>query len=145
MTREEFIKKYKNDCRYYFDGYYSDCIDDFLTNIYNDHEAQLKAKDERIKELEEAMKPKSCDGCSQSWKPNTQTFHKYFCEYLQIPIHGDFCCNRYETKQVVVIEKWLCKNITWGTYFVLEASKEHLEARKIMSKVKLLDTYEVEL
>ena len=69
MTREEFIKKYKNDCRYYFDGYYSDCIDDFLTNIYNDHEAQLKlasdvystdkmhmyqelkAKDEEIKKL----------------------------------------------------------------------------------------------
>lgn len=42
MTREEFIKKYKNDCRYYFDGYYSGCIDDFLTKIYNDHEAQLK-------------------------------------------------------------------------------------------------------
>ena len=48
MTREEFIKKYKNDCRYYFDGYYSDCIDDFLTNIFNDHETQLKAKDEEI-------------------------------------------------------------------------------------------------
>lgn len=63
MPREEFIKKYKNDCRYYFDGYYIGCIDDFLTNIYNDHEAQLKAKDERIKELEEAMKPKTCEGC----------------------------------------------------------------------------------
>ena len=51
MTRKEFIKKYKNDCRYYFDGYYRDCIDDFLTNIYNDNEAQLKAKDEEIKVL----------------------------------------------------------------------------------------------
>ena len=48
-------------------------------------------------------------------------------------------------KKVVVIEKWLCKNITWDTYFVFEASKEHLEATKIMSKVKLLDTYEVEI
>ena len=55
MTREEFIKKYKNDCRYYFDGYYSDCIDDFLTNIYNDHEAQLKAKDEEIERLEDQL------------------------------------------------------------------------------------------
>ena len=55
MTREEFIKKYKNDCRYYFDGYYSDCIDDFLTNIYNDHEAQLKAKNEHLKEFKEAF------------------------------------------------------------------------------------------
>lgn len=25
--------------------------------------ARVKAKDERIKELEEAMKPKTCDGC----------------------------------------------------------------------------------
>ncbi|NCB03547.1 MAG: hypothetical protein EOM67_15555 [Spirochaetia bacterium] len=55
MTREEFIKKYKNDWLYYFDGYYSACIDDFLTNIYNDHEAQLKAKDEEIERLEEII------------------------------------------------------------------------------------------
>lgn len=97
MTRKEFIKKYKNDCRYYFDGYYRDCIDDFLTNIYNDHEAQLKVKDKRIAELE-AMKTKTCYGCKQSWEPNNQTFHKYFCEYLKIPIHGDFYCNRYKPK-----------------------------------------------
>ena len=56
MTREEFIKKYKNDCHYYFDGYYRDCIDDFLTNIYNEHEAQLKAKDIAIELLANACK-----------------------------------------------------------------------------------------
>ena len=50
-------------------------------------------------ELEAQQQPKSCDGCKQSWKPNNQTFHKYFCEYLQIPVHGDFCCNRYEAKE----------------------------------------------
>ena len=60
----------------------------FVNRIYQD-----------ITELEEAMKPKSCDGCKQSWKPNNQTFHKYFCDYLQIPTHGDFCCNRYEPKE----------------------------------------------
>lgn len=54
--------------------------------------------DEAIAELEEAMKPKTCDGCKQSWEPNNQTFHKYFCEYLKIPVHGCFYCNRYEPK-----------------------------------------------
>ena len=53
---------------------------------------------EAIAELEEAMKPKTCYVCKQSWEPNNQTFHKYFCEYLKIPIHGNFCCNRYEPK-----------------------------------------------
>ena len=54
--------------------------------------------DEAIAELEALQQPKSCDGCKQSWKPNNQTFHKYFCEYLQIPVHGDFCCNKHEPK-----------------------------------------------
>ena len=52
-----------------------------------------------ISELETLQQPKSCDGCKQSWKPNNQTFHKYFCEYLKIPIHGNFYCNRYEPKE----------------------------------------------
>ena len=56
MTREEFIKKYKNDCCYYFDGYYRDCIDDFLTNIYNDHEAQLKAKESDLERQDMIIK-----------------------------------------------------------------------------------------
>lgn len=58
----------------------------------------LKVYDEAIEELEEAMKPKTCEGCKQSWEPNNQTFHKYFCEYLRIPVHGDFYCNRYKPK-----------------------------------------------
>ena len=53
---------------------------------------------EAIAELEEAMKSKTCKGCRQSWEPNGQTFHRFFCEYLKIPVHGDFCCNRYEPK-----------------------------------------------
>ena len=53
---------------------------------------------EAISELEEAMKPKTCKGCKQSCEPNNQTFHKYFCEYLKTPIHGDFYCNRYKQK-----------------------------------------------
>lgn len=35
-----------------------------FSDIYiQDLETQIKAKDERIKELEEALKPKTCDGC----------------------------------------------------------------------------------
>ena len=35
-----------------------------FSDIYiQDLETQIKAKDERIKELEEAMKPKTCKGC----------------------------------------------------------------------------------
>ena len=62
---------------------------------YNFRECEIN---EAIAELEEAMKLKTCDGCKQSWEPNNQTFHKYFCEYLKIPIHGNFYCNRYEPK-----------------------------------------------
>ena len=65
---------------------------------YIHREFDLLSINEAIAELEEAMKPKSCEGCKQSWEPNNQTFHKYFCEYLQIPIHGDFCCNKHEPK-----------------------------------------------
>ena len=62
---------------------------------YNFRDCEL---DEAIAELEKDMKPKTCKGCKQSWEPNNQTFHKYFCEYLKIPIHGDFYCNRYKPK-----------------------------------------------
>lgn len=62
---------------------------------YNFRECELN---EAIAELEEAMKPKTCVGCKQSWEPNNQTFHKFFCEYLKIPVHGGFYCNRYEPK-----------------------------------------------
>ena len=106
MTREEFIKKYKNDCRYYFDGYYSDCIDDFLTNIYNDHEAQLKAKDEEIIAL------------------------KAECEYDQRN------AARSQRESVSLLDKIKFKDNE------IDRLNSQLE---IMSKVKLLDTYEVEL
>ena len=59
----------------------------------------IKETEEAISELEEAMKPKTCYVCKQSWEPNNQTFHKYFCEYLKIPVHGGFYCNRYEAKE----------------------------------------------
>ena len=36
MTKEEFIKKYKEKLEYISDSYYTDCTDDLLEYIYND-------------------------------------------------------------------------------------------------------------
>ena len=47
MTREEFIAKYEMECSYYFDGYYAPCIQEFLNQIYDN--------------FEKDMKPKTCD------------------------------------------------------------------------------------
>ena len=73
-----------------------------IDQIFDEHEEHLMDRDDEIELLkhrvEELIKPKTCEGCKQSWEPNNQTFHKYFCEYLKIPIHGDFCCNKHEQK-----------------------------------------------
>ena len=61
-------------------------------------EAKLTRREWYQKGYAEAMKNKTCERCRQSWEPNVQTFHRFFCEYLKIPVHGDFCCNRYEPK-----------------------------------------------
>ena len=73
------------------DSYYDDrgilCVENTTAlDLYN-----------AIEELE-AMKTKTCHWCKQSWEPNNQTFHRYFCNYLRIPVHGNFYCNRYEPK-----------------------------------------------
>ena len=47
-------------------------------------------------------------------------------------------------KQVLVVEKWLCMSGFTNTYRIVEANKEYFE-RYDKNKVKLLDTYEVEL
>ena len=46
-----------------------------------------------------------------------------------------------ESKQKVIIEKWLCRNSN-KEYFIREAEPKHL---LYDNKVKLLETYEVEL
>ena len=70
-------------------------LKEYKNNIPNGHTYDLRL-DEAIAELEEAMKSKTCRGCKQSWEPNNQTFHRYYCNFLKIPVHGHFCCNRYE-------------------------------------------------
>ena len=59
----------------------------------------------------------------------------------------DWFHNEYkgkEQKKKVVIEKWLMRGDT-GCYFVLEGSISYFEGYQNITKVKLLDTYEVEL
>ena len=73
-----------------------DYFDKYMNMTYEEIDLLLN---EAIAELEEAMKPKTCEGCKQSWEPNNQTFHKFYCEYLRIPVHSDFYCNRYEPKE----------------------------------------------
>ena len=46
-------------------------------------------------------------------------------------------------KQTIIIEKWLCKDDT-GAFLTLEGNDERF-AKVLTTKVKLLDTYEVEL
>ena len=48
-------------------------------------------------------------------------------------------------KQVIVIEKWLCKT-AWDNYFIIEGEKAFFKTGGYdRQQVKLLDTYEVEL
>ena len=49
-----------------------------------------------------------------------------------------------EPKQKVTIEKWLMRGDT-GSCFVLEGNSSYFEDYRNITKVKLLDTYEVEL
>ena len=46
-------------------------------------------------------------------------------------------------KQVVVIEKWLCEYC--GGYVVVDGNDLNFMRNEMFTKVKLLDTYEVEL
>ena len=49
-----------------------------------------------------------------------------------------------EQKKKVVIEKWLMQGDT-GCYFVLEGSISYFEGYQNITKIRLLETYEVEL
>ena len=61
LTREQFVKKYKPDCNYYFDGYYNGCEIEFLNKIYDS--------------FEEAMKPKTCELCAYCEPFNSVCFN----------------------------------------------------------------------
>lgn len=46
-------------------------------------------------------------------------------------------------KETVIIEKWLCRNIKEGSHFIFDVEKG--KTILYFEKVKLLDTYKVEL
>ena len=52
-----------------------------------------------------------------------------------------------EQKQKVIIEKWLCKDVGCGEYFIYDTSKIDLYIKETNCtvKVKLLESYEIEL
>lgn len=55
----------------------------------------------------------------------------------------DFEYRIKEQKQKVTIEKWLIKNLNSSEHLIVESS--NVDEYKLYEKVKLLDTYEVEL
>ena len=57
--------------------------------------------DEAISELEEAMKPKSCEGCKYGYIGRRRCTHTdmFFFDEYSICMDIDFCCNRYEPKE----------------------------------------------
>lgn len=65
---------------------------------------EVKAKDERIKELEEVIKPKTCDTCTyfdnELWGGDCLNFG-FRCTSAGAEAHrpdDGFCCNRYKPK-----------------------------------------------
>ena len=71
------------------------CVHYFGCDMSTHQEECLEA----IAELEAQQQPKSCKGCKEGWEREKQTFHKFYCGYLSIPVHGDFYCNRYKPKE----------------------------------------------
>ena len=69
--------------------------------------------------------------------------------YSDITIEGylfNFCDYKYrikEQKQKVTIEKWLIKDVNNGEYLIMESSD--IETYKHYEKIKLIESYEVEL
>ena len=71
-------------------SYTSKDIQNVISKL-NEAIVQLQAKDKRIKELEEAMKPKTCEGCKH--KPNEGE-----CYYEPCGTCARFFYDHYELK-----------------------------------------------
>ena len=99
MTREEA----KHNIVYYmYEDNFKEQRNGFIDNIFDYHEAQLKAKDEEIKRMKALQQPKSCKGCKYLYINKHSEFVEY-CSDLNIEIpYSDittFCCNRYKPKE----------------------------------------------
>ena len=88
MTRANIVRNIINDDGYYYTKH---SVLEIVNVIFDEHEAQLKAKNERIRELEEAMKPKTCEGCKH--KPNDGE-----CYYEPCGTCARFFYDHYELK-----------------------------------------------
>lgn len=60
--------------------------------------AELKAKNERIKELEEAMKPKTCEGCKHYEEKQCTNENSIAFGGINAVYKDDFC-NDFEPKE----------------------------------------------
>ena len=63
----------------------------------------------------------------------------YNCEYPVWNWNTDYRIK--EEKKTITIEKWLCTN-DFGDYFIVKLGKNNIGT---LSKIKLLESYEVEL
>lgn len=68
--------------------------------IYAETLIQLNNAHIKISELEEAMKPKSCESCKH-WKVRNKLVRSNECFKWSgsVMTPRDFCCNRYEAKE----------------------------------------------
>ena len=110
MTREDY-EAHKED---YKDNNVSSSAFVLIQDVYiRILEEQLKAKNERIMELEELIKPKTCEWCKYSSTRTSLSVNYLTCSWKNengfnvgfiydydndSTLPNDFCCNRYEAK-----------------------------------------------
>lgn len=88
MTREKFIEELNFNCKVDGKEVWLNIMP-CLEKLLDEHEAQLKAKNERIRELEEAIKPKTCEGC------------KYLDGWICKHDRGLYCVRQFEADYFV--------------------------------------------
>ena len=103
MKREQALSQvapnlsYFNDCKVPFA--ISECKS-WINKIFDDFEAQIKAKDEHIKELEEAMSHKKCGGCKHYEEKQCTNENSIAFGGINAVYKDDFC-NDFEPKDNV--------------------------------------------
>lgn len=102
MTREKFIEELNFNCKVDGKEVWLNIMP-CLEKLLDEHEAQLKAKNERIRELEEAMN-KTCNSCKHIRIKQFRDYEVATCtndkcnEMCDCDVGNDFCCNQYEPK-----------------------------------------------
>lgn len=98
----KFLKEQEKVCIDYLKGFTEQELLDYKgDDKVEDIKQIITEAQEAIEELEEAMKPKTCEGCVHFNKYyKFVTFMKYTnrCEKHSLYVENDFCCNRYDPK-----------------------------------------------